>query len=872
MSNDIPPPPPPLPETDDVEELGLEMLDSLPPVPPAPEEAGEALDPFGAGALAAAPVPKDADPFGVAALAAPPAGAEVQVNPLAAVGSGLGGAGLGGGMTLGEEDDRSLEKIGTRTTKSGRYIFAAFVVAIIGVGAWGFISRQHHETRFERLEEIGRIDDRAEMLAALRAYLPEAPYDDVKERILANLGHFHDAEAVPVIIGELQHAGVVRRAAARALAEIGLPAAESAKGPLFAVLGDTDERDRAQVVWTLALLREERAADAVLEMFTGGRLQTLDGFSPDVVVGVLGTERLGSDGLIRHESESVRVLTAHALAEGRGADVVEPLTRMLTAELERPAPTREAAAGTRSPEVIRAVTAGLGRTGDARAARPLFNVLNAHADLRSAVIESLRQSASGTQLAVLAAEARDRDVVLELVKMMARTHDPRVADTLAGYLTNDDAEIRTEAAFGLADLEDSRAAPVLAAVARTGQGRADDAFGALRLVASPEIAATLRELLEHRPARRADLLRAMGRSGDASFGPFLIEQLEETDAGAAALALADLDYTPGFTRLRRLAARPRNLAMGTTGPSDRSLATQSVLDARRSALMGLGAFGRPDIVDEMIVIVEDGQDDYELREIAAANIGMVASDEQMGAIFTKIQDAALSLQSRKNYAAALWQRSRPDLNARMLDLAANAQVPYEIRRAAALAVGYAANPESDDRLIRMLDDRESERGAAMAIALGGGSAAVTHLMEKLAENRELAQILQEAVLSEERGWFSLITEDMAQSALWRRLRTAAQLREGLSGSSESYSYAWNKVLDVMRNGWSGPGGASRAYIRGQLWNAIQSEDLVTRRLAARAMRDLPERGLLLRARDTEGVASEVAREELAAELRAETNR
>ena len=67
MSNDIPPPPPPLPETDDVEELGLEMLDSLPPVPPAPEEAGEALDPFGAGALAAAPVPKDADPFGVVA-------------------------------------------------------------------------------------------------------------------------------------------------------------------------------------------------------------------------------------------------------------------------------------------------------------------------------------------------------------------------------------------------------------------------------------------------------------------------------------------------------------------------------------------------------------------------------------------------------------------------------------------------------------------------------------------------------------------------------------------------------------------------------------------------------------------------------------
>ena len=52
---------------------------------------------------------------------------------------------------------------------------------------------------------------------------------------------------------------------------------------------------------------------------------------------------------------------------------------------------------------------------------------------------------------------------------------------------------------------------------------------------------------------------------------------------------------------------------------------------------------------------------------------------------------------------------------------------------------------------------------------------------------------------------------------------------------------------------------------------MQSEDAPTRQLAARAMRDLPERGLLLRARDTEGVASEAAREQLAEELRAETN-
>ena len=638
----------------------------------------------------------------------------------------------------------------------------------------------------------------------------------------------------------------------------------------MAVLPQTDERDRAQVTWTLALLRESQAADAIMEYFTQGRLQSMDGFAPEIIMETLGPERLAGDELMQHDIEAVRVLTAHALAEGHAGDVVEPLTRMLSSELERQTPSRdERVERPRSAEVIRAVTAGLGRTGDERAARPLFNVLTSHADLRSGVLDALRQSASGPQIAVLAAQASDRDLVLELVRMLSGSRDPRVADNLATFLDHEDAEIRASAAFGLAEFEDTRAAPVLIAIARAAQDRSDEAYGVLRRVASPEVGDQLKELLELRPARRADILRAMGHTEDSGFERLLIEQLEDTDIGAAALALADLDSDRGFVKLRRLAIRPRNTNMGTTRSGDRLLATQELLDQRRAALLGLARYRRSDIFDEMLAIVEDGQDDFELREIAAANIGMVATDEQMRQVIAKVRDPGVSLPARKYYAQAFWQKARPELTSTFLDLAGDMGLPYEVNRAAALAVGYTADPANDERLIEMLQNERTERGAAMAIALGGGPAAVNALMQRLAESRELSQILQDAVTSEERDWFSLITEDMAAASIPGRLRAGDLLSRGLEGSSERYTYAWSKALSVIRDGWSGPGGATRGFLREQLWQLISGDDPAMRALAAKAMRDLPERGMLLRARDAEGVASEAARALLNAELRAD---
>jgi HEAT repeat protein len=103
------------------------------------------------------------------------------------------------------------------------------------------------------------------MLPALREAYAKTSHEDVKERILLNLGAFRDEASVPLMVQALDEAGVVRRAAARALAHLGSPAADAAKPKLLEVLPKTDTRDKPQVVWALAVLKEPAAVPDILK-------------------------------------------------------------------------------------------------------------------------------------------------------------------------------------------------------------------------------------------------------------------------------------------------------------------------------------------------------------------------------------------------------------------------------------------------------------------------------------------------------------------------------------------------------------------------------------------------------------------------------
>ncbi|NOY91058.1 MAG: HEAT repeat domain-containing protein [Deltaproteobacteria bacterium] len=749
-------------------------------------------------------------------------------------------------------DEQAMKQIGRHTTPFGRVVGLLMVVGVGVLGYWAYQSNQSSEHRADRLDEIAQIDSRPEMLAALREELGNTNFTDIEQRVIMNLGHFKDADAVPLLITKLDEPGVVRRSAAWALGEIGLPAAADAKAKLLQVLPETDARDHAQVVWTLAKLDASEASDAIVAAVAAGQLQAMDDFDPKVITDVLGPSRLGSDELIGNHSEAVRIMVAHALAEAANSSVVAPLSSMLDKELALDADHQ-------SPEVIRAVAAGLGRTNDPAAAQPLFRLLTAKPNMEATVIDSLGKSVGAPGLATLLGQTQDTAVRRDLVRLLAASHDPRAADTLAGLLDDPEAEIKHTAAFALADLGDRRAMPALLLIA---QDEEDDtlatrALALIRSIATPEDAPALLEIFPRFPYRKAMLLRALGATKSPDAVRTVSAELAGDDVRAAALAMADIGDDRSFRTLLDLVKRPRDVDMAASNAADRSLPNEMLLSKRKSAILAMGRFGRPEAFDALVTVIEDDHDDYELRAMAASSIGMFATDEQLAQVLTKIHDATLPENTRRYYTQSLWQKPHPELDSQLLDLMASEQ-PREIRRAAALAVGYAGRADNDERLMAMLDSENGRREAAFAILLGGGHEAVHHLLEVLHEDRDLKEVLQQNVLNTENDWFNLITEQMFETgAVWRRLKAAWQMKNGLAG--DAYSYPWTKLVHVLRSGWQGTGGASPRFIREQLWSGITGDDDVLRTVVAHTFMDMPERGLLIRARDTEGPTSEAAR-------------
>ncbi len=763
---------------------------------------------------------------------------------------------LGSGELMGGSDAQTIKAINRRASTGTKIVALLILLLVLGFGFWGFRHWQAQETMMEVFEPIAAMDDPQQRNAALREVLQNAEFHDQKIRAIMNLGHFRDSAAVPLLIEALgEDDPRVRRAAAWALGRIGSPDADGAKAKLLEILPETGDVDRNQVVWTLALLgaQEQPFIDALIERFTAGGLQELDGFDERRLAEVLGIERLSSEALTNHDEESVRVLTAHALAEIANDQVVAPLARMLTNELAREGDEQ-------STEVIRAAAAGLGRTGSPAAARPLFQLLQQVPAMHETVLDALRKSTAAPQLASLLAEAQDPVVRRDLTELLVETHDRRAVDALAQLLGDSDIEVKAQAALALAQFGDRRAAPVLfeLTAVEDDDDMVSDAIEALRWVASPELTDSIARLLETHEYRKAAILRALGATGDPGAARYIERELDGDDVNAAAQALAMLNHDASFRKLLSKVVRPRDKDMTAFNAADRSLANEDLLALRRAAIMSMGFFGRPEAIDELMRVVEDDMDDYELRGMAAAAIGQLGDADTIQAVIRKINDSSISEAARRYYVQALWQRPHPEINGQLLDLMGDANAEPEIRRAAALAVGYAADPAADERLMALLDDEQARRHASFAILLGGGPEAVAKLVETLDADRDLQEILQGYVTNNENDWFNLLTEEMFESgAVWRRLRAGQILKEGTDDTS--YSYAWTKAIAVLRSGWDGARGVTPQQVRDHLWEAMAGESAERRELAAEAFGDLPETGLLLRARDEGGEMGEVAR-------------
>ncbi len=774
------------------------------------------------------------DPFSAGAPAHPAANYDFSAyeEPLADVGS---------------NDAETIKRMNRRTSPVGRIVGVALVLGAAGLGYWAYQSNVAYEHRNEILEQAGALQGEA-MLDALRNAYAQTDHDDVKERILLNLGAFKDAKSVPLMIQALDEKGIVRRAAARALAHIGSPLADQAKPKLLEVLPKTDARDRPQVVWALAVLKEQAAIPDILQEFTSGHLQNLEDldrkptFDPKVIVDVVGPQRIASDELLKNPNKSVRALVAAALAEAADPAAVAPLIKLLDDE---------------DIEVVRQAAAGLGRTGDPRAAEPLFALLQRKPSLRQSVLDAIARSTSAPDIAKLLDGTTTVDLKRSLVSVLRDGHDPRVADTFAKLLSSEsDADIRETCALALADLGDARAIPTLLELIKSeDRTTALDALDALALVAKPQVADALIPMLKDNPGRKASLLKAIGKSGSPTAGAVVFKELNTDDREAAAFALADLKYAPAYPKLLADLKRPKDVDF-----SKPSVPTEEIVRNREIAIRALGKYGRPDAIPGLMTLIEDGEDSAKLRAIAGSVLGQLADQKTLATIIGKAKNAALDEATRSYYVQGLWMADAQALSGQLSELLQPSH-PADVRRSAALAIGYAADPANDQLLLDMLKNPALKREAAFAVVLGGNQAAGEELYHQLETDRELREVLQDVLMADDSDFFNLITNrSFANGEIFRRLKVADTLRHGKG--QLTFSYPWTQTVARLKSGWNGPDGMTARQVRAKLYEALRGQEPEKRTLAAEAFGAMGERGLLLRSRDEAGPGQQEAREVL----------
>lgn len=759
-----------------------------------------------------------------------------------------------------ENDQELVREIKSNGNWFGKLVIAGTVLAL-PIGGWFFWTQHKDQTlnqaAFDKILSTAPSADAG--LQQLVDLLSKSDSDDVRVNILAKFGKYPTSKAVtsavPAIAAELGRSTRVTIEAARTLALIGSPAADAAKPQLMAALPKLAEGERTTVVWALAVLKEASAEKAIIEEFIAGRLQAQQNFDPKVISSALGVAKLSTDEILNHKEMAVRTLAAQSLGEVGTRDIVGPLSRLIQFELARPEPSdKTPVSESRNDNVLQAAAAGLGRTADPSAAAPLFDLASKSLALRAVVMESLKRSTGAKSLLALLPSVHDEGMKKEFAKLLAASHDPSVKDALAGFLNDKDAETQKIAAYGLAELGDARAVSMLLTLARDKDPKkAKEALDKLCLIGSAASSAvnTLSEMSRDATLinRRAGVLKALGKIGDASAGPALMDALKTEDVNTAAMSLADIKYGPAFAKLSSMAVRPRGVDFShPTGLQEETYIT------RVAAVRALGRFGDPKAKGVLSTIVEDPLDRLELRGEAGASLGAIADDAILSELLTKIKNPSLDENSKRAYINALWQKGSPKLSSDMLALIEDPATQPDLKRALSIAVGYAAAEENEAKLLTLLADTKTEREAAFAIMLGGTDKAVTALVTKLESNPELRSILQDAVLGEGNQHFEVITKTMFESGIiFKRLRAAKTLHES------KHSYAWTQLVSRLKNGYDGVDGIPPAAIRDRLHQTVVGQDPALSELAAEALASMDETGLLMAVRDAGGTGSELCR-------------
>lgn len=802
-------------------------------------------------------------------------------------------------------DDEASRQIRKRVGLAG-WLLAVPVLAVLGgTGYYVYSSAQT-----DAQESEARTQGRRELDALLQQNLPNeqtaervrAIYqsnhnESVRQSCRRILAGLKDPQSVPLLIEGLRVPGASRAQAALGLAEIGLPAAASARGPLLAALPTTNpQTDKVEVAWALAVLQEPSAWPTVRELLEEQKLQAVQGldgrriFDPAVVARMAGRERLHE--LVSSQSVASKRLAALSLSELGTPDVVDDLLVLV----------RDA-----DESISREAAVGLGRAGTPQAVEGLVPYLNAHPRDRDGILGAVASSSGAQGLGAIIHGTTDPAVRATATRLLRDQQDPDAGDALAEAMaaaTGDDElskATKRNAIFGLAEIGDPRAVDGLMTYATYALTHLDpastsEAKQALELIrripggparAKDGLAAIVRD--PHGDFVRTPAILALARAGDPSVAPTLTPFLTQPDAQeGAATALCMLHHPACFTTVLNQAKQPAGLHM-----AEETVRDEEVFVRRRNAIRSLAWAGsegaglpavppasRAAVVRELRRIIEDATDRRSLREEAGYSLASVADDRTLEEIAARATDASVPEESRIYYIYALRGRSTPTIATRLVQTYLRRGVSPEVMKGAAIAAGFGGDETLGDTLAPLIagadaQDNAVRFAASIAAVLGGNARSTQALIDALANNDELAGLLQNEFAPRGSGrgdnntavqenWALLpLTEAMFRDGrVFRRVQTATALDTGRAG--KHYSWAQNQLVARLKAGWENALGVSAYDVRRLLREAALSDDATRRDMAFKALRITADRGSLhaLHRQTRDPAVAERARREL----------
>lgn len=800
----------------------------------------------------------------------------------------------------GMDDFSSIDAGDEKINRGNKGMLFAFLVALaIGavIGVLWYMDKTEYDSwndKIDAAKALAKEGDDEGFRAALREILDKCDRKDILADVIYTLGEEKDKAAVASLVKSIQNGGLIAEEASMALAKIGGDEARGATDAIFAEMNKTEKLRKYKHAWALCMLGDDRGFPVLLEG-VGKQLvspKNIPEYDPDLIARVGSTEKLIE--LSKADDPMLKMYAAMELGFRTDKDPVPALLTLIK---------------DKNRKVAEAAAVSLGRTADDRAGKALLDKIKTAPDLLDSILSAVTQSVGSPGLEAIYNNTDDPAIKYKIVGKLKKLRDPRSTDLLLKitdekFPGSDDKakleadQIRNQALWTLEDLGDTRIADKMLAKTQwepvseeqipdaSIRYRQDDMsrkiangvvtwFGTvkpedvgeylMKIYKANEPYSNTPECAQRVKVDIGPLMDAMGRSGDQRFCD-IIEPFLDMDEGfysqSASMALGRLKcpkIVDSFLDKMVMTKEERKEEKFSTLIESRDWQMEGRLQERRNSIIATRYLGDPEVAETLMTIVLDPMDDPELRQEAADSLAYTADAEAMTAIVEKVKDEAIDPVARANLVKGLWHNPTKEATDAMFELL-EGEGHGELVRSAAIVVGEAADPANEARLNKLLDheDERRQRGAVLAILLGGNLDRLDRIMEVL-QGQEARLVIRE--------WFEahpiFLTKQMFETKrVYKRLTVARAIADRTEDTTDEILWPWKHLMQRLKNGWdTSPGGLTALEVRQLLAEDVRKDDKY-RKLAASVLSGLNERGFLLALQAEEGAAGEVARETL----------